>query len=91
VTIEVSRNLAYDRREGCCQSVIYEFAGVAWDPSGEEVWTSSPMQTGELHALSLSGHVRSPLTAAGRLRLRDIAANGTLLVEQGIIRYGIIL
>ena len=65
--------------------------GLAWSPSGEEVWTSSPMQSGEIHALSLSGKTRDPLAVAGRLRLRDIAANGQLLVEQGIIRYGILV
>jgi Tol biopolymer transport system component len=64
--------------------------GLAWTPSGEEVWFSSPLESGKIHALSLSGKSREVLSVPGRLFLRDIANSGQLLVEQGIVRHGII-
>ena len=71
---------------------IYESAaGLAWTPSGDEVWTSSPLESGEVHALSLAGKTRTPLSVPGRLFLRDIASNGQLLAEQGIVHLGTIV
>ncbi|MGC2163083.1 MAG: protein kinase, partial [Silvibacterium sp.] len=70
-------------------SPLYESAqGLAWTPSGNEVWFSSPLESGAVHALSLSGKSREVLSVPGRLFLRDIAANGQLLAEQGIIHLG---
>jgi eukaryotic-like serine/threonine-protein kinase len=75
--------------EKVAESPLYEsLQGLAWTPSGDEVWTTSPLETGEMHALSLSGKVRQVLAVPGRLRLEDIAADGRLLVEQGFYRYG---
>jgi eukaryotic-like serine/threonine-protein kinase len=65
--------------------------GLAWSPSGDEVWMTSPLETGEIHAVSLSGKVRVPLAVPGRLRIMDIAANGQLLVAQGISRRGMVV
>jgi eukaryotic-like serine/threonine-protein kinase len=65
--------------------------GLAWSPSGDEVWMTSPLETGEIHAVGLSGKIRVPLTVPGRLRLMDIAANGQLLVAQGITRRGMVV
>jgi hypothetical protein len=48
------------------------------------------LESGELRALSLSGKVRQILAVPGRLRLEDIAADGRLLVQQGVYRYGMI-
>ncbi|MGC2161236.1 MAG: protein kinase [Silvibacterium sp.] len=64
--------------------------GLAWTPSGDEVWFTSPLESGRIHALSLSGKTREVLSVPGRLFLRDIAPNGQLLAEQGIIRHGIV-
>jgi Tol biopolymer transport system component len=49
------------------------------------------LESGEVHALSVSGKTRVPLTVPGRLRIQDIAANGELLVEQGLSRRGIVV
>ncbi|HEX8895539.1 MAG TPA: hypothetical protein VF783_19580, partial [Terriglobales bacterium] len=71
---------------------LYESSqGLAWSPSGDEVWSTSPLESGEVHALSLSGKVREPLAMPGRLHLRDIGANGQMLVAQGITRRGMII
>jgi dipeptidyl aminopeptidase/acylaminoacyl peptidase len=73
-------------------SPLYESAqGLAWTPSGGEVWTTSPLESGEIHAMSLTGTTRIPLVVPGRLRIQDISASGELLVEQGIARRGIVV
>ena len=65
--------------------------GLAWSIAGDEVWTSSPLESGEIHALSLSGKTREPLAMPGRLHLRDISSKGQLLVGQGMTRRGIVV
>jgi hypothetical protein len=78
--------------EKVAQGPLFESAGgLAWSPSGKEVWTTSPLESGEIHALSISGKSRSPFTVPGRLRLLDIAADGQLLVTQGIARRGMVV
>jgi serine/threonine protein kinase/WD40 repeat protein len=78
--------------ERVAASPLYESAqGLAWSVKGDEVWTTSPLESGDIHALSLSGKIRVPLAVPGRLRLQDIAANGQLLVEQGIARRGMVV
>jgi hypothetical protein len=78
--------------EKVAASPLYESAqGLAWSASGDEVWFSSPLGWGKIHALSLAGKTRDPLTVPGRLRLRDVAADGRLLVEQGIARRGMVV
>jgi serine/threonine protein kinase/Tol biopolymer transport system component len=73
-------------------SPLYESSqGLAWSPSGEEVWSTSPLESGVVHALSLSGKSREPLAMPGRLHLRDIGPNGQLLVGQGIARRGMVI
>jgi eukaryotic-like serine/threonine-protein kinase len=66
-------------------------AGLSWSASGDEVWTTSPLESGEIHALSLSGKTRIPLTVPGRLRLYDVGPNGQLLAAQGIARRGMVI
>ncbi len=74
------------------ESPLYESAqGLAWTPSGKQVWITSPLESGEIHALDLSGKTTTPLAVPGRLRLQDIAADGSLLVEQGLVRRGMIV
>ncbi|HET6217224.1 MAG TPA: protein kinase [Acidobacteriaceae bacterium] len=73
-------------------SPIFESAeGLVWTRSGDEVWFTSPLESGEIHAFSLSGKLRVPLAVPGRLRLLDIAANGELLVAQGVDRRGMVV
>lgn len=86
-------NLVIVRTDGreVAQSPLYEsIQGLAWTPSGNEVWFTHPLESGEIHALSLSGKVRTPLSVAGHLFLRDIAPNGQLLADQGIVRRGFV-
>jgi len=72
-------------------SPVYSSAeGLAWTPSGDEVWFSSPLESGRIHAFSPAGKRREVLSVPGRLFLRDISANGLVLAEQGIVRHGII-
>jgi len=78
--------------EKVAASSLYESSqGLAWSPGGDEVWSSSPLESGEVHALSLSGKTRDPLAMPGRLHLRDISSKGQLLVGQGIARRGIVV
>ena len=78
--------------EKVAASPLYESSqGLAWSPGGDEVWSSSPLESGEVHALSLSGKTRDPLAMPGRLHLRDISSKGQLLVGQGIARRGIVV
>jgi serine/threonine protein kinase/Tol biopolymer transport system component len=73
-------------------SAVYESAeGLAWTPRGDEIWFSSPLESGQVLALSLSGRNREVFSVPGRLFLRDIAANGRLLAEQGISHLGIMV
>jgi len=78
--------------EKVAASPLYESAqGLAWSASGDEVWTTSPLESGEVHALSLSGKTRDPFAVPGRLHLRDISPSGRLLASQGIARRGIVV
>jgi Tol biopolymer transport system component len=78
--------------EKVAASRLYESAqGLAWSTSGDEAWSTSPLESGVVHALSLSGKSRQPLAMPGRLHLLDIAADGHLLVAQGIARRGIVV
>jgi eukaryotic-like serine/threonine-protein kinase len=78
--------------EKVAESPFYESVqGLSWTPSGDEVWITSPLESGDVHALSLSGKVRVPLAVPGRLRLQDISADGRLLADQGIVRRGMIV
>ena len=71
------------------ESPLYESAqGLAWTLSGKEVWFTSPLESGAIHAMSVSGKTREVLSVPGRLFLRDISANGQLLAEQGIEHIG---
>ena len=78
--------------EKVAASPLYESSqGLAWSVGGDEVWTTSPLESGEVHALSISGKTRDPLAMPGRLHLRDISSKGELLVGQGIARRGIVV
>jgi Tol biopolymer transport system component len=78
--------------EKVAESQMYDsLQGLAWNPSGNEVWFTSPLESGAIRTLSLSGKSREPLSVAGRLFLNDISASGQLLVNQGLVRRGMIV
>jgi serine/threonine protein kinase len=66
--------------------------GVAWFPGRDEGWFSgSKAGVGlAIHAVTLDGHERLALRAAGRLLLFDISTTGDLLVARDSERVGII-
>jgi eukaryotic-like serine/threonine-protein kinase len=55
--------------------------GLAWFPSGKEVWFSAThdQSSGEIHAVSLSGAERLVQRIPGALELEDIAPDGRVL------------
>ncbi|HEX6642291.1 MAG TPA: hypothetical protein VF215_14320, partial [Thermoanaerobaculia bacterium] len=76
------------RGERLVESIGYHsVAGIAWTPSGDEVWSAAHHEgTGrDLVALSIRGRERVVLSAAGRFTLHDIARDGRVLaaVESG--------
>jgi DNA-binding winged helix-turn-helix (wHTH) protein len=62
--------------------------GLAWAPSGREVWfTASEVGAdNSVRALSLDGRVRSVLSGMGRLVIHDVAADGSVLLERATVR-----
>jgi hypothetical protein len=58
--------------------------GLAWTPSGSEVWFagSNTGNSRALYAVSLSGRVRPVLRVPGSLTLHDIAPDGRALLAQ---------
>jgi dipeptidyl aminopeptidase/acylaminoacyl peptidase len=56
--------------------------GLAWQPSGREVWftASQNEEAQSLMAVSMSGRVRTVLTSPGYLWLQDISAAGEVLL-----------
>jgi Tol biopolymer transport system component len=58
--------------------------GLAWTPSGSEVWFagSNTGSSRALYAVSLSGRVRPVLRVPGSLLLHDIAPDGRVLLQQ---------
>jgi eukaryotic-like serine/threonine-protein kinase len=59
-------------------------AGLAWTPSGSELWFagSNTGSSRSLYAVSLSGRVRPVLRVPGTLVLHDIAPDGRVLLAQ---------
>lgn len=59
-------------------------AGLAWTPSGSELWFagSNTGSSRSLYAVSLSGRVRQVLRVPGTLVLHDIAPDGRVLLSQ---------
>ena len=65
--------------------------GLAWSPSGEEVWFDNRGPHGQwlLEAVNLAGQKRSITSAPVRLILHDIARDGRVLVERAATRRGV--
>ncbi len=61
--------------------------GLAWRPDGTEVWfTAAEVSLRALYSASLSGDVRLRSRTAGNLTLRDISAEGRMLVTRDTFR-----
>ncbi len=62
---------------------------LAWSADGDEVWfmTGETENSVEIHAVSLAGKERLVARLPGRLRLRDIASDGRVLVTLGRARF----
>jgi Tol biopolymer transport system component len=74
---------------GNCEST----QGLAWAPSGQEVWftcASGGPASRALMAAPLSGTLRSVLRVPGTMMLGDIAADGSVLIIHSSERRGII-
>jgi eukaryotic-like serine/threonine-protein kinase len=58
--------------------------GLAWAPSGKEVWFSAADQGSNMgiHAVTLDGAQRLVDTQAGSIRIEDISPNGELLLTR---------
>lgn len=66
--------------------------GVAWPPSGEEVWYAATQLEGwadAIHASSLKGKERIVLRLPGMLRLHDVSHDGRILISRESWRNGL--
>jgi len=66
--------------------------GVAWHPSGQEIWAGATPQEGwadAIHGLDLHGRDRVVLHLPGMLRLHDISADGRVLLSRESWRSGV--
>ncbi len=66
--------------------------GLAWSPSGEEIWFTATASgfSRSLLGVSLSGKVRELLSAPGTLTLHDVGAGGRALISRDALRAGAI-
>lgn len=65
--------------------------GLAWSPSGKEVWfsaTRAGLQR-QIYAVDLSGHLRLAFRSVGGVTLQDIAPDGKVLMTRDEHRAGI--
>ncbi len=66
--------------------------GLAWGPSGDEVWFAAARESGwanAIHSLNLSGKERLVLRLPGMIRLHDVSPDGRILISQEVWRDGI--
>ncbi len=68
--------------------------GLAWSPGGREIWYTAAREAGAigrpLHAVSLTGEVRTILRDVGALTLQDISHDGRVLLTHESERRGIV-
>jgi hypothetical protein len=91
---DAGRVVAVDRvgKELIRSEIFISIEGLAWPPSGEEVWVGAASQAGwadAIHALSLSGKQRIVLRLPGMLRLHDVARDGRILLSRESWRSGL--
>jgi eukaryotic-like serine/threonine-protein kinase len=65
-------------------SVVEAAGGLAWSPSGKEIWFSANVGDGvvAINAVTLSGKQRLIARAPGLLQLHDVSRDGRALVSQ---------
>ena len=63
-------------------------SGMAWSPSGDELWFSGSQTggMGALHAIALDGRERLVMRIPGSVRLHDISRDGSVLLVQSTSR-----
>jgi Tol biopolymer transport system component len=86
--------VALDRngKELIRSTVFVSVEGVAWPPSGEEVWCAVTQNEGwadAIHALPLKGKERIVLRLPGMLRLHDVSHDGRMLISRESWRSGL--
>ncbi len=91
---DAGRVLAVDRTgKELIRSALYvSVEGLAWPPSGEELWVGATTTEGwadAIHALDLNGKQRIVLRLPGVLRLHDISRDGRILLSKESWRSGI--
>ena len=91
---DAGRVIAVDRNgKELIRSVLYiSLEGVAWPPSGEEVWVGATATEGwadAIHALGFNGKERIVLRLPGIVRLHDISRDGRVLLSKESWRSGI--
>jgi Tol biopolymer transport system component len=83
----------FDGRKTTLSSDWKSLQGLAWSPSGNEVWFSGSRGKGgssTLYAVTLSGQQRTVFSAPGTLKLNDISRDGQrVLLTRGTTRGGI--
>jgi len=86
--VEVSRgSVAVVERTGVRKTLTSEWAstgGLAWGPSGDAIWFAAAAHGASLlvRTVSLSGALKQILPGPGRFILRDVGADGRLLLEE---------
>jgi serine/threonine protein kinase len=86
--------VAVDRsgKEIIRSATFISIEGLAWPPSGEEVWVGATMRAGwadAIHALGFKGKERIVLRLPGMLRLHDVSRDGRILLSRESWRSGL--
>lgn len=86
--------LAIDRdgKELLRSATYVSLEGLAWSPSGDEVWvggTTHEAWANEIRAIGLDRRERTVLRLPGMLRLHDVSRDGRILLSQESWRCGI--
>ncbi len=86
--------LAVDRsgKELFRSATYVSLEGLAWSPSGDEVWvggTTHEAWANEIRAIGFNGKERIVLRLPGMLRLHDVSRDGRILLTQESWRCGI--
>jgi eukaryotic-like serine/threonine-protein kinase len=71
---------------------LVSLEGVAWPPSGDEVWYGATQREGwadSIHAITYSGKERIVLRLPGMLRLYDVSHDGRILISRESWRSGL--
>jgi len=73
-------------RAPSCSGDWVSISGLAWHPSGKEIWLTGSRDEGprSVWAVSPSGKLCSVASAPGVLALRDIAPDGRVLISRDV-------